>query len=167
MSKIKLLLFIVTIILSILAFGCSSPEVGLKAGKMAPDFTLTSLNGEVTSLSAFKGNMVLLNFWATWCRPCRYEIPYIQQIFEEYSAKGLVVLTVNSWEDRETAQEFMSQNQLTFPVLTDYPGKKVARTYQIRTIPATFIIDRKGIIKAVKIGAFQNKAEIESLLKGL
>lgn len=167
MAKTKLPLIIATITLLVLTAGCSSSQVGPQVGKIAPDFTLTSLNGETISLSALKGNTVLLNFWATWCGPCRYELPFLQEIFEEHSVKGLIVLTINSWEDRNTAREFMTQNQFTFPVLMDYPAKEVAQTYQIRNIPTTFIIGKKGTIKAVKIGAFQSKAEIESLLKGL
>jgi len=166
MSKTKVLLVSI-ISLVIISAGCSTSGVGPQVGKTAPDFTLTSLNGEVISLSTLKGKPVLLNFWASWCVPCCYEIPFIQEIFEEYSAKGLIVLTINSWEDRNTVQEFMTQNKLTFPALIDYPDKKVAQSYQIRNIPATFLIDKKGTIKAVKIGAFQNKAEIEGLLKDI
>jgi len=165
MSKVKPLLVPVVLALTIITASCLGSGVGPQVGKTAPDFTSTSLNGEVISLSPLKGKPVLLNFWASWCDPCCYEIPFIQEIFEEYSAKGLIVLAINSWEDRNTVQEFMTQNQLTLPVLIDYPSKKVAQSYQIRTIPATFFIDKKGTIKAVKIGAFQNKAEVENLLK--
>lgn len=167
MIKIKLLLTIIAITLLVATVGCSGSQIGPQVGKIAPDFTLTSLNGEITSLSALKGKPVLLNFWATWCEPCRREIPYIQQVFEDQSAKELVLLSINSWEDRNTIQDFMTENQLTFPVLLDYPGKTVKEAYQIHSIPTTFIISKKGTIKAVKVGAFKSKAEIESLLKGL
>lgn len=167
MIKIKLLLPIVALTLLVTTVSCSGSQIGPQVGKIAPDFTLTNLNGETTSLSALRGNLVLLNFWATWCGPCRQEIPYIQQVFKDQSAKELVVLSINSWEDRNTIQDFMTGNQLTFPVLLDYPGKTVKEAYQIHSIPTTFIINKKGTIKAVKVGPFKSKAEIESLLKGL
>jgi len=165
MNKIRLILVVAILVLLIPIVSCFNSQTGPQVGKVAPDFTLTSLNGDVTTLSALKGKQVLLSFWATWCDPCVYEMPFIQEIFDEYSPQGLVILAIASWEDRNTVREFMTQNEFTFPALIDYPGKEAANKYQVRTIPATFIINEKGTIKAVKIGAFGGKADIESLLK--
>ncbi len=165
MNKIKVLLVVAILTLLVPIMGCFNSQTGPLVGKVAPDFTLTSLNGDVTTLSSFKGKQVLLSFWATWCNPCVFEMPYIQEIYDEYSPQGLILLTIASWEDRNTVQEFITQNQFTFPVLIDYPDKDAAYKYQVRTIPATFIISEKGTIKAVKIGAFGSKADIENLLK--
>ncbi len=140
-------------------------EAAPQVGKMAPDFTLTSLTGEVIQLSAFRGKPVLLNFWATWCPPCRDEIPLIQSVFEESSGAKLAVMSINGWEDKATIQEFMSKSGLTFPVLLNYPGKATVTTYKVVYIPTTFIIDATGIIKSIKVGSFESKAELESVLK--
>ncbi len=148
--------------------GCSTdsaPAQAPQVGKLAPDFSLQSLDGQTVSLSRFRGNPVLLNFWASWCGPCRAEMPFIQELFEdkEWSDRGLVILAINLGESPSTVNSFMEENGLSFTVLLD-TKQNVARDYNIQGIPATFLIDKKGIIRDIRIGAFSSTVEIEQKL---
>jgi len=145
--------------------GCSpeGPAPGPQVGKPAPNFQLPNLGGQSVSLSDFQGKPVLINFWASWCRPCVYEMPYIQEVFEEWSGQGLVVLAINIGESLSQVKEFMESHDLSFPVLLDMEGK-VAEQYNIGGIPTTFSVDKDGIIQAMRVGAFPNKAAIEKSL---
>lgn len=149
----------------ILLSGCSgsASEYGPEIGKLAPDFTLTSLDGQEVSLSGFRGRPVLLNFWASWCGPCLMEMPFLQEIYQKWAGGGLVVLAVNLQEDPITVKEFVENTGLAFPVLLS-PGNEVPLVYNIRGIPATFFIDADGVIRDVKIGAFLRVGDIESKL---
>lgn len=165
---IKILMLILIPVLAIGAAGCSSsPELAAPSApdRPAPDFQLQNLDGQSVSLSSFRGRPVMLNFWASWCGPCRAEMPFIQAVFEdeEWTQQGLVVLAVNIGESSSTALEFMEDNGLTFTVLLD-TDQSVAQYYGIRAIPTTFFIDKNGIIKYREIGAFASKAEIDRRL---
>ena len=166
MKKVsKAILFTIALVL-VLAFvwtGCGGPTQSQNEAIQAPDFKLSLLNGGETSLSDFSGKPVMLNFWATWCPPCREEMPYLQQIHEQRSA-DVVVLTVNMAENPGDVEEFIREFGLSFPVLLDSNGD-VAQQYGVRAIPTTFFIDKSGILQGVKIGAFRNIAEIESELE--
>ena len=164
----KRLLKITTIVLlvcaafsGILLPGCSSE--GPEIGKTAPDFTLKGLDGQEVSLSDFRGKPVLLNFWANWCGPCRLEMPFLQEIYEKWNGKGLVLLAVNLQENQGTVEDFINGAGYTFPVLLA-PGNQVPLSYNIRGIPATFFIDADGVIRDIKVGAFFGMGEIESKL---
>ena len=143
--------------------GCSGQAQGPEIGKLAPDFELSSLDGKVVSLSDFRGKPVFLNFWATWCGPCRFEMPFIQKMYEGLSNEGLVVLAVNVQENPTRVKEFVESFGLTFPVLLD-TNSEVRLAYNIRGIPTTFFIDKNGIIQDIKIGAFASEVEIASRL---
>jgi cytochrome c biogenesis protein CcmG/thiol:disulfide interchange protein DsbE len=136
-----------------------SPQVG----KLAPDFYFENPEGESTSLSQLQGKPVLLNFWATWCGPCVHEMPFLEQINQDWPEEELALLGVNIGESPSQAAEFMQGNGLSFTVLLD-SQTAVAQKYNIKYIPTTFLIDREGIIKEIKIGSFQSKAEIENML---
>ncbi|MFC1950340.1 TlpA family protein disulfide reductase [Chloroflexota bacterium] len=129
-------------------------------GKQAPNFQLQELDGQIVSLRDFLGKPVLINFWATWCSPCRSEMPYLQELYEEWSAKGLVVLTINSGESHSQVKQFMESQHLSLPVLLD-TKQDVVLEYSIQYLPTTFFIDKDGIIQEKTIGAFPNKAAIE------
>jgi len=137
-----------------------TPTPGIKVGNLAPDFQLHNLEGKPVSLSDFRGKSVILNFWATWCGPCVFEMPYLQQVYEEYSANGLVLLAVNIDASSSKVTKFLQGHNLSLPVLLD-TKQNVARRYNTRYIPTTFFIDKDGIIQVVKVGAFPNKEAIE------
>jgi len=174
---VKVLLVIIlasTLVPGLLTVGCSSgststpttsPTQGVEVGKRAPDFTLPNLEGQSVSLSDFRGMPVFINFWASWCGPCRAEMPFIQEVFEdkEWLDKGLVILGVDIGESPVTVERFMGSLGLSFPVLLD-ASQDVALKYNVRAIPTSFFIDKNGIIQALRIGAFSNKASIENHL---
>ncbi|MFV9675229.1 MAG: peroxiredoxin family protein [Anaerolineales bacterium] len=126
-------------------------KVAQVGGALAPDFTLVNLEGENVSLSDFKGQPVLINLWATWCGPCRIEMPTIQSRFEEYRDEGFIVLAVNFDEPRADVQSFRDKFELTFQTLLD-PGAEVQKLYRTRSYPTSFFVDRKGVIQAQHIG---------------
>jgi thiol-disulfide isomerase/thioredoxin len=124
----------------------SSEEKKGLAGKPAPEIALaSSLNTTgKPSLAGLKGKVVLLEFWATWCGPCRASIPHLQKLHDTYGKKGLVVLSVTS-EDLETVKEFVADNKMTFPIGID-DSDRTMTIYAIRSIPAAFLIDTAGRI---------------------
>ena len=121
-------------------------------GVEAPDFELDFLDGERRALSSYRGKVVFLNFWATWCPPCRQEMPSMQELYQRYSNAGLVVIAVDLQESVETVRNFVNDFKLTFPVALDSNGR-VAAMYGARSIPTTYIIDRNGMVLAGAIGA--------------
>ena len=138
---------------------------GAEIGNLAPDFQLDNLNGQPVSLNDFRGKPVLINFWATWCPPCRSEMPFIQDTFtdKKWIDEGLVVLAIDIGESPSTVREFVKNYGLTFPVLLD-STRDVSLEYYIRGIPTTFFIDREGIIQDIRIGPFSSVTEIERSL---
>jgi len=126
-------------------------QVAPVRGALAPDFALVNLEGENVSLSDFLGQPVLINLWATWCGPCRIEMPTIQSRFEEYRDEGFIVLAVNFDEQRADVQSFRDEFGLDFQMLLD-PGAEVQRLYRTRSYPASFFVDRSGVIQAQHIG---------------
>jgi thiol-disulfide isomerase/thioredoxin len=118
--------------------------------KIAPDFTLTSLSGESVSLSDYRGTAVMVNFWATWCPPCRAEMPLIQSYQDKYEDE-LVVLAVNGGDTTEQVQNFAEANELTLTFLLD-PEVSVALLYQVRGFPTSLFIDSQGMLQATHIG---------------
>lgn len=120
-------------------------------GRMAPDFTLQALDGGKLTLSGLKGQVALINVWASWCPPCRAEMPMIQMVYEQYRARGFTVLAVNLEEDPRTVAAFMRQRGLTFPALLDLDGA-VSNTYQAYALPSSFFVDKRGVIRAVYRG---------------
>jgi cytochrome c biogenesis protein CcmG/thiol:disulfide interchange protein DsbE len=139
-------------------------------GFLAPDFTLNTPEGESVTLSKLRGQAVLVNLWATWCPPCRAEMPAIQKLYDEYKDQGFVVLGLNmTYQDNPAAViPFVQKNQLTFPILIEGTGD-VAKKYELRSLPSSFFIDRNGIIQEVVIGGPMSEAllrtRIESILK--
>jgi len=164
-NKILMLALIVILVLGLLMMGCSSrsePKVA-QVGGIAPDFKLQSLDGQSVSLSDFKGKPVLINFWASWCGPCAYEMPYLQEVHEGWSEKGVVLLAINVGESSSTVEKFMQKHNLSFSALLD-TKKVVTQRYNIVAFPTTFFIDKDGVIREKIIGAFPNKEEIENRL---
>jgi peroxiredoxin len=139
------------------------PAQAPQVGKLAPDFQLPNLEGESISLRDFRGRPVLINFWATWCYYCIVEMPFLQEVYDEWSNKGLVVLAIDMGESLSRVKKFIEDYHFSFPVLLDV-REEVANKYNIRPIPTTFFIDKDGVIREIKIGAFQSEQEIENSL---
>ena len=137
-----------------------TPIQGTRVGNLAPDFQLQNLDGQSISLSGLQGKPVLLNFWATQCPPCRSEMPYLQEIYNEWSDKELTLVAINIGESSAKVERFMQSQNLSLPVLLD-TKQDVAQKYGIQYIPTTFFIDKDGIIQEKIIGAFSGKAQIE------
>jgi peroxiredoxin len=123
----------------------------LKEGTRSIDFTLSDLSGKKVSLSSFKGKLVFLNFWATWCPPCRGEMPSMERLYQKLKGQGLAILAVDLQEDAKSVQKFVAEHKLTFPILLDTDGK-VGATYGARSIPTTYIIGRDGSALGGTIG---------------
>jgi thiol-disulfide isomerase/thioredoxin len=123
------------------------------AGKAAPDFSLKTLDDRTVKLSDQKGSVVVLDFWATWCGPCRLSLPHIQELSvdKDRAAKGLVVWAVNAREDAAWIQPYMASNKFTFTVPRDVTGA-VLQSYQVEGIPTTVIVGRDGTVKSVFVG---------------
>jgi len=135
----------------------------------APDFTLPDMDGETHSLSEFRGKVVMLNFWATWCPPCRREMPSMQRLYEKYSERGLVVVAVNQFEDPDLVFEFTGRLSLepTFPILFDRESR-VSEQYKVKGLPTTYLLDREGRIHYRAIGGREfDHPDVEALIEGL
>jgi peroxiredoxin len=118
----------------------------------APDFTLENLEGSLVSLKDFRGKLVFLNFWATWCGPCRWEMPAMEKLWNRFKEGRFVILAVDIREGKEVVKSFIQEEGYTFPVLLDSRGE-VAGIYGIRAIPTTFLIDPQGKIVGKAVGA--------------
>jgi thiol-disulfide isomerase/thioredoxin len=121
-----------------------------QTGAYAPNFTLESTSGHIVQLSDYQGKVVLLNFWAVWCPPCREEMPAIQSVHESYGDQ-LVVLSVNAGDTRADTIDFLNSLGLTFETVLD-SDNKVDDQYRVRGIPTTFFIDQQGIIQFLHVG---------------
>lgn len=141
----------------------STVSTPIAEGDLAPDFELQDLDGKTVSLRGLRGRPVLLNFWATWCPPCRAEMPYLQQVFEEWQGKELAVLTIDIGESRSTVNNYLQSYKLSLPVLLDIK-KTVANKYGFRYVPTTFFIDKDGIIQRMRVGAFPSKEAIDDYI---
>ncbi|MCS6993629.1 MAG: TlpA family protein disulfide reductase [Anaerolineales bacterium] len=139
-----------------------------QAGFLSPDFTLTTLNGETIRLFDLRGRVILLNIWASWCPPCRAEMPAMQRVWEEYRAQGVVVLAVNatSQDTLADAQAFVAENGLTFPIPLDTEGE-VTRLYRVSSLPTSFFIGADGVIREVVIGGPMAEALLRSRIEEL
>ena len=122
-----------------------------QVGDLTANFELTDSEGSEIALSDLRGSAVLVNFWATWCEPCRLEMPLFQERYERLKDKGFTVLAVNADEPLNTVEEFQQEMGLTFPVLLDVDGQ-LQRQFRVRGFPTSILIDQEGVIQAVHIG---------------
>ena len=139
-----------------------------RQGFAAPDFILDLLGGGKVTLSDLRGKPIVVNLWASWCPPCRAEMPAIEKVYQDYKDLGLVVLGVNTTnQDSEAdAATFVRQYGLTFPIPLDRDGSVSVR-YALRGLPTTFFIDREGIIRSVVVGGPMSEAVIRSNVEDL
>jgi cytochrome c biogenesis protein CcmG/thiol:disulfide interchange protein DsbE len=136
----------------------------------APNVTLPTLQGKPLALSDFRGRVVLVNFWATWCVPCQWEMPLMEKLYQAYKARGFVVVAIAlDQEGKPVVEPFVKEKKLTYPVLLD-PSHRGARQFGLVGVPATFLIGPDGFIKGVTYGPKEwdgpeARALIESLLR--
>jgi peroxiredoxin len=138
------------------------PEIG----KAAPDYRTVSLTGDSVSLTEARGRVVLLNVWATWCHPCREEIPILRALHEQYASRGLelVGVSVDARGEEETIREFAKDFRMTYPLWLD-PDERVQSTFLAIGVPATFLIDRNGVLRWRHVGPV--RANDSTLLREL
>jgi len=146
----------------------SSPSP--REGFYAPDFTLGTLQGEQLKLSDLRGKIIVVNFWATWCPPCRAETPALETSYRLYKELDVVILGVNltDQDSLKDVESFVEEFSLTYPILLDRNGA-IALLYQLNGLPTTFFVDRKGVIRTVVVGEPMSetfiRSKIEALLK--
>ena len=143
-----------------------------QTGFLAPDFTAETIDGETVRLSDLRDKVVLVNIWASWCPPCRAEMPAIERTYQAYKDKGFVVLAIDSTvqDTAANAQAFVNENKLSFPILMDETGE-ITRLYHVQSLPTSFFIGSDGIIREVVVGGPMAQAllssRVEKLLKEL
>jgi peroxiredoxin len=138
-----------------------APALAQQGGTVT-EFTLGVLDGDPIALADYEGEVIIMNFWATWCPPCRAEMPGINNFYEAYKDEGLIVLAINEEESEEQVRPFIQLNNFTFPILLDSQGR-VAQQYSTRSFPTTFIIDREGVIQHVQTGVISER-ELEEII---
>jgi peroxiredoxin len=141
-----------------------------RVGARAPQFALTTLDGQSLNMDALVGRPVVISYWATWCIPCQQELPILQKLSQEYSASGLVVLTVNAidQDSLDKVQTMLAEKGLTLPVLLD-EGGSFASAYQAMFFPTTFYIDPSGVIRFIKLGDSSEqdlRTHVDGLVRG-
>ncbi|MEE8587083.1 MAG: TlpA disulfide reductase family protein [Acidobacteriota bacterium] len=127
-------------------------------GETAPDFRLQNLQGSQVRLSDHRGQVVILDFWATWCSPCRATMPILHKIGEDFSDRGVVLYSINEGESPEQMQDFLGSLDFKPEVLLD-PGMDIGLLYQVDGLPYTVMLDRAGAVEALHIGFFPNFEE--------
>jgi len=137
--------------MAVFALGVGATLAAITPSAGAPDFTLPSLDGPNLRLREQRGQVVMINFWATWCGPCRVEMPHLGRLYDKYRGSGFTVLAVNIDEDPHKAAQLARQLGMRFPVLLD-TDKKVSRLYDLGTMPSTFLVDRDGRVRYVHRG---------------
>jgi len=157
---------ILTLALIILPFLLNAQDIG----KEAPEFTGKTTDGEKISLTDYRGKVLVVDFWASWCRPCKEGFPFLIELYGEYSDKGFSVLGVNLDEDVNNMKNFIKKlgKEVKFANITD-PESKIGNQYNVEAIPTTLVIDKKGILRYMHVGFSESekskfKTEIETLL---
>ena len=144
----------------------SSPSP--REGFLAPDFTLDTLDGTKVTLSDLRGKIVLINLWATWCPPCRAEMPALENAYKQYKDSKVVILGLNvtNQDSERDVTSFVKEFGLTFPILLDRDGS-VSGLYQLKGLPTTFFVNREGIIRTVVVGGPMSETFILSKIEAL
>ncbi|HKK55621.1 TlpA disulfide reductase family protein [Marinobacter sp.] len=143
------LIFRIVLLLSLVLGAAVVPAKEIS--EPAADFTLKSRQGENLRLENFRGQVVMLNFWASWCGPCRQEMPLMDDLYEQYKDLGFTVLAVNVDANREEAHRFLNSVPVSFPILYD-PESRVSELYRVQAMPTTIMIDRNGTARFIHYG---------------
>ncbi len=147
-----ILSLILLLFLTLFVRDAVSLDAAPQIGKLAPAFTLNDVNGKKVTLSEYKGKVILLNFWATFCAPCRSEMPSLNNLFLAFRDEGLIVLAISTDDSEKPVQSFIRQTAIAFPVLMDKDQVVFFDQYRVLGLPTSFIIDRDGIIRAKILG---------------
>jgi len=139
---------IVKAIIILASLAISNVSLAAAIGGSASDFTLKSRAGKNVKLSEYRGDVVMINFWASWCGPCRQEMPALEQLYKKYQDLGFVILGVNLDEDSSKAANLLQKIPVSFPILYDNT-KKVSTQYDVKAMPTTFLVDRDGKLRYV------------------
>ncbi len=134
-------------------------SAGVSKGMRAPDFSLATLDGGKTSLSSHRGQVVVVDFWAQWCEPCKKELPELQKLATRYAGKNVTILAINIDKERGNAERLVRQLGLTLPVLFD-PSGSVAGAYDLPKMPSSFVVDKKGVVRYVH-GGFDGSEDVK------
>lgn len=168
MTSVKNIIVCIILVFSFvtLASCIYSPEVMVNIGQPAPDFKLSDLGGQEVSLEKFEGKIILLDFWATWCNPCRMTMPVVEKLSKEYP-DDMVLLAVNMQESKNVVEKYAFEQAISSRILLDEEGT-VSAAYGAYAIPMQFLIDRSGIVRHIQTGygsnmASQMRMQIESL----
>lgn len=146
------------------AFGQLSPAPRVENPVL--DFTLPNTNGMAVSTGQFSGQVMIINFWATWCAPCREEMPALQQIYNQHREHGLVLLGVNYGEDRDAVVSYAREIGVSFPLLLDR-DMAVGQRYRVQGLPTTIFVDRQGMIQDMVVGGPMSAAYVEEKIAPL
>jgi peroxiredoxin len=133
------------------ALALALPALAGSVDAPAPSFSLAARGGQEVSLAQYKGQVVMLNFWASWCGPCRQEMPLLESIYKKYNKMGFTLLGVNVEPDSQAANEWLKQTPVSFPILYD-KDSKVSKLYDVAGMPSTVIIDRGGRLRMLHRG---------------
>jgi cytochrome c biogenesis protein CcmG, thiol:disulfide interchange protein DsbE len=147
------------------ALASTTAFAGASKGQRAPEFALPTMRGQTVALSSLRGKVVLVDFWAQWCEPCKKELPQLDKLAKEYAGKGVVVLAVNIDKQRDNAARLVKQLGLSLDVLLD-PAGSVAAAYDLPKMPTSFVVDKKGIVRYVNEG-FEGPADVDRFKKEL
>jgi len=137
--------------LAVAVFVISLQGHALTIGQKAPDFTLKNMQGKNLNLTEQRGNIILINFWASWCGPCRKEMPVLQKLQEKYQDLGVAVWGINVEQENQAGRDFLTGLDLSFPIFFDQTNE-LSATYQVEAMPTTVIIDRDGVVRYVYRG---------------
>lgn len=139
--------------------GFVKDKSAVQVGREAPDFVLPTLDGQTIQLSQYRGKGVVLNFWGTWCKPCKDEMPDLEKSHQFFKDKGVVVLGVDIAESEVTVKPFIQKYNITFPILMD-KKREITQLYEIGPIPTTYFIDQAGMVQKIIIGGPMSKQTI-------
>lgn len=163
-GRLALVLMAVVLLGLLVTQGCTTTTQS--TGLPAPDFTLKDLEGNQVSLSDFRGKTVFINFWATWCGPCRAEMPEIESIHQEYKDQDVVVIGIDLFEPEDAVRQYTQEGGYSWIFVIDTTGE-VTANYEVTAIPTSFFIDSDGIIQAMNIGSMSKGAMEANLAKAM
>lgn len=139
----------------------------IKVGQLAPDFTLRDLSNHPVTLSSYRGHkVVLMDFWATWCGPCRMAMPGLQDLADKYGKQGLEILSINQGESADHVRDFIQREKYTFHVVLDR-DQAVGNQYGVQAIPTLVLVDKKGVVRWIRVGYSPDDESLKKLVKKL